>query len=141
MKKADEVKAILDEEEAAFAKTLDRGEKLFGTYLTKAKEAGVKQMSGADVWRLYDTYGFPVDLTRIMAEENGLTVDEKEFEAAQEAAKEMSRKARSGNADQDVVALDVHDLAALDKNPDVPNTDDSFKYCEYQSTACSRLLR
>ncbi|CDH55480.1 alanyl-trna synthetase [Lichtheimia corymbifera JMRC:FSU:9682] len=123
-----EVKSILDEEEVAFAKTLDRGEKLFEQYRIKAQEAGNKTLSGNDVWRLYDTYGFPVDLTRVMAEENGLTVDEKEFEAAQEAAKNASRKAKGGNAGEDVVALDVHDLGALEKMDAVPTTDDSFKY-------------
>lgn len=126
-----EVKSILDEEEVAFAKTLDRGEKLFDQYRIKAQEAGNKTLSGNDVWRLYDTYGFPVDLTRVMAEENGLTVDEKEFEAAQEAAKNASRKAKGGNAGEDVVALDVHDLGALEKMDNVPTTDDSFKYCKY----------
>lgn len=126
-----EVKSILDEEEVAFAKTLDRGEKLFEQYRIKAQEAGNKTLSGNDVWRLYDTYGFPVDLTRVMAEENGLTVDEKEFEAAQEAAKNASRKAKGGNAGEDVVALDVHDLGALEKMDAVPTTDDSFKYCKY----------
>ncbi|KAI9319073.1 alanyl-tRNA synthetase [Dichotomocladium elegans] len=127
-KKSDDVKAILDEEEVAFAKTLDRGEKMFESYKTKTQQSGSKTLSGADVWRLYDTYGFPVDLTRVMAEENGLTVDEKEFEAAQEAAKNASRKSKGGNADEDVVALDVHDLGALDNNSAVPTTDDSFKY-------------
>ncbi|KAI9304873.1 alanyl-tRNA synthetase [Cunninghamella echinulata] len=126
--KVDEVKSILDEEEVAFAKTLDRGEKLFETYLNASKERGSKTLSGNDVWRLYDTYGFPVDLTRIMAEENGMTVDEKEFEAAQEAAKEVSRRGKSNNDSQKVVALDVHDLAELGNNDKVPKTDDSFKY-------------
>ncbi|KAI9499253.1 alanyl-tRNA synthetase [Zychaea mexicana] len=130
IKKKDEVKAILDEEELAFAKTLDRGEKMFESYKNKTKEAGSKTLTGADVWRLYDTYGFPVDLTRVMAEENGMTIDEKEFEVAQEAAKNASRKARGGKGGEDVVALDVHDLDALDKNTAVPTTDDSFKYVD-----------
>ena len=110
---------------------MDRGEKLFETYKVKTQEAGSKTLAGADVWRLYDTYGFPVDLTRVMAEENGMTVDEKAFEEAQEAAKEASRKARGGKSGEEAVALDVHDLAALDKNDAVPNTDDSFKYCKF----------
>lgn len=117
----------MDEEEVAFAKTLDRGEKLFENYKSKTIESGQKTLPGADVWRLYDTYGFPVDLTRIMAEENGLTVDEKGFEAAQEAAKNASRKSKNNNAG-DVVALDVHDIGALDNNDAVPKTDDSYKY-------------
>ncbi|CAO3583770.1 unnamed protein product [Absidia cylindrospora] len=126
--KVDEVKAILDEEEVAFAKTLDRGEKLFENYLAAAKERGSKTLSGADVWRLYDTYGFPVDLTRVMAEENGVSVDEKEFEVSQEAAKELSRRGKAGDNGDEAVALDVHDLAEVGKNDKVPKTDDSFKY-------------
>ncbi|CAO3626101.1 unnamed protein product [Cunninghamella blakesleeana] len=126
--KVDEVKSILDEEEVAFAKTLDRGEKLFETYLKAAKDQGSNTLSGNDVWRLYDTYGFPVDLTRIMAEENGILVDEKEFEAAQEAAKELSRRGKANTDGQKVVALDVHDLAELGNNDKVPKTDDSYKY-------------
>ncbi|KAI8078258.1 alanyl-tRNA synthetase [Gilbertella persicaria] len=127
-KKADDVKAILDEEEVAFSKTLDRGEKLFEAYMKKAKESGSTVLSGDDVWRLYDTYGFPVDLTRIMAEENGLEVNEAQFEAAQEAAKNKSRKVKGGDNGQGVVALDVHDLGALDNNDAVPKTDDKYKY-------------
>ncbi|SAM04223.1 hypothetical protein [Absidia glauca] len=126
--KVAEVKAILDEEEVAFAKTLDRGEKLFENYLAAAKERGSNTLSGTDVWRLYDTYGFPVDLTRVMAEENGMTVDEKEFEASQEAAKELSRRGKAGSNGEEVVALDVHDLAEVGKDEKVPKTDDSFKY-------------
>ncbi|CAO3587193.1 unnamed protein product [Absidia cylindrospora] len=126
--KVDTVKAILDEEEAAFAKTLDRGEKLFEHYLGAAKDRGSKTLSGADVWRLYDTYGFPVDLTRVMAEENGVTIDEAEFQVSQEAAKELSRRGKAYNNGGEAVALDVHDLAELGKNTQVPKTDDSFKY-------------
>ena len=92
-------------------------------------DAGQKELSGKDVWRLYDTYGFPVDLTRLMAEELGLTVNEAEFEAAQAASKEAS-KAGVKKGTGEVVALDVHDIAALEKNDAVPKTDDSAKFRE-----------
>ncbi|KAI0749326.1 tRNA synthetases class II (A)-domain-containing protein [Daedaleopsis nitida] len=122
-----EIKEILDEEEESFSRTLDRGEKLFEQYAKKALEAGQKELSGKDVWRLYDTYGFPVDLTRLMAEELGLSVNEAEFEAAQAASKEASKGGvKKGTGE--VVALDVHDIAALEKNADVPKTDDSAKF-------------
>ncbi|KAG1471010.1 hypothetical protein G6F56_002366 [Rhizopus delemar] len=127
-KKANDIKAILDEEEVAFSKTLDRGEKLFEAYMKKTKESKSTVLNGDDVWRLYDTYGFPVDLTRIMAEENGLEVNEAQFEAAQEAAKNKSRKVKGDVSGQGVVSLDVHDLGALDANESVPKTDDSAKY-------------
>ncbi|KAJ9475070.1 putative Alanine--tRNA ligase, mitochondrial (putative) [Pseudozyma hubeiensis] len=126
-KKVEDVKAILDEEEASFARTLDRGEKLFEEYAAKAKAAGSKQLSGNDVWKLYDTFGFPVDLTLIMAEEQGLGVNEKEFEAAQAESKELS-KAGGKKGEAEVVKFDVHDLGHLEKDSSVPKTQDDFKY-------------
>lgn len=102
---------------------------MFDQYATKAKQQGAKELNGKDVWRLYDTYGFPVDLTRLMAEELGLGVNEEEFEKAQSLSKEAS-KASAKKGTSDVIKLDVHDLAALEKNSDVPKTDDSAKFCE-----------
>lgn len=81
------------------------------------------------MWRLYDTYGFPVDLTEIMAEEQGLRINQKEVEEAQAASKEAS-KGLAKKADGEIVKLDVHDIGALEKNPDVPRTDDDAKYGE-----------
>jgi alanyl-tRNA synthetase len=126
-RRADELKEVLDEEEASFSRTLDRGEKLFQEYANRARQAGSKELHGKDVWRLYDTYGFPVDLTRLMAQEVGLEVNEAQFEAAQAHSKEAS-KARGKKEGKEVVKLDVHDLAVLEKDATVPKTDDSFKY-------------
>ncbi|KAI0267165.1 tRNA synthetases class II (A)-domain-containing protein [Gloeopeniophorella convolvens] len=126
-KKTAELKEILDEEEESFSRTLDRGEKLFEQYATAAREAGLKELNGKDVWRLYDTYGFPVDLTLLMAEELGLGVNHKEFEEAQAASKEASKASLKSNA-KEVVKLDVHDIATLEKNSEVPKTDDSAKF-------------
>jgi alanyl-tRNA synthetase len=64
LKRLDEVKEILTEEELSFSKTLDRGERLFENLL-KQQTGGI--ISGLDAFRLYDTYGFPIDLTRLMA--------------------------------------------------------------------------
>ncbi|KAI0080521.1 hypothetical protein K474DRAFT_1657657 [Panus rudis PR-1116 ss-1] len=124
-KRPEEIKEILDEEEVSFARTLDRGEKMFDQYAARAKQNGGR-LSGKDVWRLYDTYGFPVDLTRLMAEELKLTFDDKEFEEAQAASKEASKVQKKDT--KDVVKLDVHDIAALEKDDSVPKTDDSAKY-------------
>ncbi|RKP10011.1 alanyl-tRNA synthetase [Thamnocephalis sphaerospora] len=135
VKRRDDVKAILDEEEEAFSRTLDRGERLFDGYLNKARQAGAKQLDGADVWRLYDTYGFPVDLTRLMAEENGLQVDEESFAREQAKAKELSRAKRTTGTGGDQVTLDVHAIGDLEKNDSVPKTDDSFKYATGNITA------
>lgn len=121
----------MDEEEESFSRTLDRGEKLFEQYASKALQAGEKKLSGKDVWRLYDSYGFPVDLTRLMADELGLTIDEEEFELAQAQSKEASKAVKKTN--KDTVKLDVHDIAALEQNDGVPKTDDSAKFREFTS--------
>ncbi|KAI9455349.1 tRNA synthetases class II (A)-domain-containing protein [Lactarius psammicola] len=126
-RKTAEIKEILDEEEESFSRTLDRGEKLFDQYISAAREAGLKELNGKDVWRLYDTYGFPVDLTLLMAEELGLGVNHKEFEAAQAASKEASKASLKVGA-KDLLKLDVHDIAALEKDASVPKTDDSAKF-------------
>ncbi|KAG6857250.1 hypothetical protein H0H87_007083 [Tephrocybe sp. NHM501043] len=126
-RKLDDIKELLNEEEESFSRTLDRGEKLFDEFAASAKERGVKELNGKDVWRLYDTFGFPVDLTRLMAEELGLTVNDTEFEAAQAASKEASKATKKvGGAE--LVKLDVHDIAALEANDSVPKTDDSAKF-------------
>jgi alanyl-tRNA synthetase len=131
-KKVDDIKEILDEEEESFSRTLDRGERLFDQYAAKTKQQGAKELNGKDVWRLYDTYGFPVDLTRLMAEELGLGVNEEEFEKAQSLSREAS-KASSKKGASDVVKLGVHDLAALEKDTGIPKTDDSAKFRESKS--------
>ncbi|KAI9731544.1 MAG: Alanine--tRNA ligase [Cirrosporium novae-zelandiae] len=125
-KKESEVKEILNEEEESFAKTLDRGEKQFETYAQLPLTQKTKRLHGADVWRLYDTFGFPVDLTRIMAEERGLDIDDNEFEEARLKAKEASKGEKKTVAD--LVKLDVHDLGTLEKMTHVPKTDDAPKY-------------
>ena len=124
--KESDVTEILNEEEQSFAKTLDRGERQFENYAQQSKLKDLKSLHGADVWRLYDTFGFPVDLTRVMAEERGLEIDDTEYENARLKAKEASRgdkKAASG-----LVKLDVHDINTLSKMAGVMTTDDSAKY-------------
>jgi alanyl-tRNA synthetase len=125
-KKQQDIIEILDEEEKAFAKSLDRGEKIFENYAKKAKDQGAKKLLGDDVWRLYDTYGFPVDLTKLMAEERGLEINDEEVEVAQEKAREASKGDKKAGAV--VVKFDVHDLGALENMDDVPKTDDSSKH-------------
>jgi alanyl-tRNA synthetase len=126
-KRLDEIQEMLDEEEKSFSRTLERGEKLFDQYASRAKQQGDNVIGGKDVWRLYDTYGFPVDLTRLMAEELGLGVNDQEFEEAQAWSKEVS-KASQKKAKIDAVKLDVHNIAALEKDYAIPKTDDSAKF-------------
>lgn len=125
-KKQSDVKEILDEEELSFAKTLDRGEAMFEKYAQQCKIHDTKELAGADVWRLYDTYGFPTDLTQLMAEERGLTINEAAVSEAQEKAREASKGEKKAGAA--VVKLNVHDISALEKMPDVIKTDDAAKY-------------
>lgn len=123
-KKQDEVKEILDEEEVSFAKTLDRGESMFEKYAQNCKSSGTKTLAGADVWRLYDTYGFPVDLTRLMCDERGLEIIDKDVAEAQEKAREASKGEKKAGAT--LVKLDVHDISTLENMPDVPKTVSSY---------------
>ena len=125
-RKESDVIEILNEEEESFAKTLDRGEKQFEIYAQQAKQKLSKKLHGADVWRLYDTFGFPVDLTRLMAEERALEIDDAEFEEARLKAKEASKGAKKTAAD--LVKLDVHDINTLSNMSSVMKTDDSAKF-------------
>jgi len=125
-KKQAEIKEILDEEEVSFAKTLDRGEAMFEKYAQQCKVNDTNKLAGDDVWRLYDTYGFPVDLTKLMAEERGLEINEEDVEQARIKAREASKGEKK--AGSDLVKLTVHDINALERMPDVPKTDDSAKF-------------
>ncbi|MBW0504644.1 hypothetical protein O181_044359 [Austropuccinia psidii MF-1] len=125
--RVEELKEILDEEETSFSLTLDRGEKLFEKYAEAAKKEGKQVLDGQDVWRLYDTYGFPVDLTLLMAEEAGLGIDQVGFEKAQVASKEASKSGKK-SLGASSVELGVHALAELESNDSIPKTDDSSKF-------------
>nr|WP_290222101.1 alanine--tRNA ligase [Trichocoleus desertorum] len=87
--KENSIKTELQREEAQFLKTLDRGEKLLAEIL----ERETVQVSGPDAFKLYDTYGFPVELTQEIAEEKNLTVDLQGFEAEMEKQRDRSRDA------------------------------------------------
>ncbi|EPE24212.1 Class II aaRS and biotin synthetase [Glarea lozoyensis ATCC 20868] len=137
VKKQDDVKEILDEEEEAFARTLDRGEKMFEKYAASAIKSNTKKLSGADVWRLYDTFGFPEDLTKIMAEERGLETDDAEIKIAQEKAREASKHVKE--AAHTFAKLDVHQIAELDKL-NVPRPDDEAKFSKGDTTGKVQLI-
>jgi alanyl-tRNA synthetase len=87
------IKAELDREETRFLETLERGEKLLDDVLAREQQSAAKQVSGADAFVLYDTYGFPLELTQEIAEENGLTVDVAGFEAAMAQQRQRSKDA------------------------------------------------
>src|SRR5207248_3796586 len=94
------VKEVIRAEEEAFNKTLDRGIGLFNQEVTRLSamdprgERGPRGITGGFAFKLYDTYGFPLDLTELMAREHGLTVDVAGFEKLMEEQRERARKAQ-----------------------------------------------
>ncbi|GMT00730.1 hypothetical protein PENTCL1PPCAC_22904, partial [Pristionchus entomophagus] len=118
------VQDIINDEETQFLKTLNRGRILFSRAVA-ALPAGEKTFPGDIAWRLYDTYGFPADLTQLMAEEKGLNVDNNAFEEYRKKAIEIS-SAGAGKV-RDTLDLDVHAIAEL-QSKGVATTDDKPKY-------------
>lgn len=113
---------LIHDEEESFGKTLDRGIKMF-----EDLDIEGERVSGEDAFRLYDTYGFPIDLTEIMALERGLKVDHEGFEYAMEQAKERSRQGGKKDDGERVVELRAEQIAKLGVLQVKP-TDDSMKF-------------
>ena len=105
---------VIRVEEENFARTIDGGMRIFGEMLTDHKSRGETVFSGADAFKLYDTYGFPLDLTADMADEQGMTVDEEGFQALMEEQRQRARKARE--------ALGDLGWAGVEFGKDVPET-------------------
>jgi alanyl-tRNA synthetase len=101
---ADFISKVVKEEEEAFLRTLDKGLKK----IEEVMKSSTGVIPGAAVFELYDTYGFPEDLTRLIAGENGLTVDDEGFKAAMQQQKDRSRAA---------TAIDTTDWVVLIDNP------------------------
>ncbi len=121
---------VLRAEEESFEATLDRGLELFEAAATAARSTGRTVFPGAEAFRLYDTYGFPIDLTRLMAAERGLAVDEAEFEREMNAQRERARAARraaDGTAADQVAALAAEGLAC--------------RFIGYDRLACEATVR
>ncbi len=86
---------VLNNEEEQFNKTLDQGLRILGDMEADLQAAGKKTLEGADAFKLYDTYGFPLDLTREILEEKGYAIDEEGFNACMKVQQETARKARA----------------------------------------------
>lgn len=86
------IQKIIEAEENSFNTTLDRGIELFEKVVEKVKSANESTIPGEDVFKLYDTYGFPADLTNVMAEEKGFKIDEAGFNNLMDEQKERARK-------------------------------------------------
>ncbi|XP_026738557.1 alanine--tRNA ligase, cytoplasmic [Trichoplusia ni] len=119
---------LINEEEVQFLKTLSRGRSLLNRTIEKLND---KVIPGDVAWRLYDTYGFPIDLTQLMCEEKGLTIDMEAYEKAKKESQLISQGKVSGQ--EDLLALDVYALSHLQETGISP-TDDSPKYNYVPST-------
>ena len=90
---------VIRTEEENFARTIDGGMRIYGEMLAAHKEKGETVFSGSDAFKLYDTFGFPIDLTVEMAAEEGMTVDEEAFKALMTEQRERAREARKALGD------------------------------------------
>ncbi len=93
------IEKVIKEEEESFLRTLSTGIKLLDDIIRKAKKEGKTEITGKDAFVLYDTYGFPLDLTELITRENGLGVDEKGFSVEMQAQKDRSRNAAAQETD------------------------------------------
>ena len=93
------IKSVIEEEESAFLRTLATGISLLDSVIRKSQAAGGKTISGADAFLLYDTYGFPIDLTELIAREQGMEVDLDGFDRELQAQKARSRNAAAVDTD------------------------------------------
>lgn len=119
------IKGELEREETAFLKTLERGEKLLAEIIEKTEEQG--QISGVDAFTLYDTFGFPLELTQEIAEESNLTVDIEGFEAEMKQQQERSKAAHE--------TIDLTVQGSLNKLAEQIRPTEFLGYTDLQSTA------
>ncbi|MHC4926226.1 MAG: alanine--tRNA ligase [Planctomycetota bacterium] len=119
----DFVADVLTSEEESFNRTLDRGIEIFANAAKNAKD---KTIAGADAFQLYDTYGFPLDLTQLMAREQGMTVDTDAFNDLMSQQRERARAAQKSTS-----------LTANLGGVELPVTDDSLKY---ETDACDTKM-
>ncbi len=122
--RADYIIRVVRVEEENFAKTIDGGMRIFAEMLASHKEKGETVFAGADAFKLYDTYGFPIDLTIEMAKEEGMEVDEAGFKAFMQEQKVRAREARK--------ALGDLGWAGIDFGQDMPSTE----FVGYDNAKC-----
>jgi alanyl-tRNA synthetase len=128
----DVIKAELQREEINFLKTLGNGEKLLDKIITELTEEGKTVISGKDAFDLYDTHGFPFELTQEIAAENNLTVDEAGFQAEMESQKQRGRDAHE--------TIDLTVQGTLDKLAESINVTDFVGYIERVSTSIVQAI-
>ena len=111
--RAEHIVRVVRNEEENFARTIDGGMRIFGEMLASHKEKGETLFSGADAFKLYDTYGFPIDLTMEMVADEGMEVDEKAFAQLMQEQKVRAREARKALGDLAWSGIDL----GLDNTP------------------------
>jgi alanyl-tRNA synthetase len=138
--KADTLTRIIFEEEMTFSMTLKRGLDRFHETASALVATGEHVFPGKDAFFLYDSMGFPLDLTQILATERGLTVDVAAYEAEmarQRAQSAAAHRQRLGAAE--ALVLGPEPLSILSEQWKIPPTDDSFKYQWYEALECMVL--
>ena len=118
-KQRDLIMKVIKEEEDAFLRTLDNGIRLLDAAIAQAKKDGRTEISGKEAFTLYDTYGFPLDLTELILKENGMTLDHEEFNKEMDAQKTRARNAAAVEAtdwvtvregEQEFVGYDLNEV-------------------------------
>lgn len=94
VEKEDYIKRVIKQEEERFQETLDQGLSILQEYVEQMKKEGKSMLSGEKAFKLYDTFGFPLDLTKDILEENDMSVDDEEFNRQMQAQRERARAAR-----------------------------------------------
>jgi len=115
--RAEFVSTVIESEEESFGRTLDRGIEIFNTAAKKAAKSERKIIDGLDAFTLYDTFGFPLDLTELMAAEQGLGVDTAKFDELMDQQRQRGRAAQKGET-----------LIAALADTELPTTEDMHKY-------------
>ena len=100
------IRKVIKEEEESFLRTLDNGIRLLDSVIAQARKEGKKEISGKDAFTLYDTYGFPLDLTELILRENDMTLDHKGFDDEMKQQKARARNAAAVSADDWVIIQD-----------------------------------
>lgn len=95
VEKKEYIRKVISVEENSFYKTIDNGMEILKDYMDEMQSKGIKVLDGEKTFRLYDTYGFPIDLTKEILEEAGMELDEDAFQSEMKAQKERARNARA----------------------------------------------
>ncbi|MHC4228181.1 MAG: alanine--tRNA ligase [Planctomycetota bacterium] len=127
--RSDHVSTVIESEEASFGRTLDRGLAIFDIEAIRAQHSKDKMIGGDEAFQLYDTYGFPLDLTQLMAQERNLKVDTAKFNELMEEQRQRARAAQKTVPLSGSIKAAAKAAASLSVSPIVsPSTENKDKY-------------